>query len=411
MNTLRKVNKSFVLFVALSLAFSLALPLEQAYAVPFDDNPICTMTADNLNPVVSGSVTENFTVVFNSGLSSTTQHPWVIQLNPTPPAGSSQNYYPVPNSQVVNSTNFPSGMAPYGDSALLSQATVSESALSGNTYTISATWNASTEVNGAQWLPQFSTNDNDNEGCQMSTLITFRALNAGAISANPNPAQVNTSVSASASFSDPNTSNTHTATWGWGDGNTSNGTVTESNGSGTVSDSHTYTQAGVYTITLTVTGSDGSTATSTYQYLSVYDPTPQGLFSAGHKFTSPAGAYPQNSSLTGNVTFGLVYKYQGSVPTSEREFMMNFGAANLTFNATTISTLVISNGMATLTGTGTINGSGSYNFLVTGVNSGGIRIQITDPSNNNNVIYDTQPGASATATPTTSVNGMVIVNS
>lgn len=90
---------------------------------------------------------------------------------------------------------------------------------------------------------------------------------------------------------------------------------------------------------------------------------------------------------------------------------MNFNAANLTFNATTVSSLVIANNMATLTGTGTINGgSHTYNFLVTGVNGGGIRIQITDPSNNNSVIYDTQPGVSATATPTTSGSGQVVVH-
>jgi hypothetical protein len=88
----------------------------------------------------------------------------------------------------------------------------------------------------------------------------------------------------------------------------------------------------------------------------------------------------------------------------------NFNAANLLFNATTISSLVISNNFATLTGTGTINGSGNYNFLVTGVNGADIRIQINDPSNNNNVIYDTQPRIAATATPTTSVTGNIIVH-
>lgn len=70
---------------------------------------------------------------------------------------------------------------------------------------------------------------------------------------------------------------------------------------------------------------------------------------------------------------------------------------------------VIANSMAALTGTGTINGgSQTYNFLVTGVNGGGI--QSTNPSNNNAVIYDTQPGAAATATPTTSVTGNVLVH-
>jgi large repetitive protein len=88
---------------------------------------------------------------------------------------------------------------------------------------------------------------------------------------------------------------------------------------------------------------------------------------------------------------------------------MNFGVANLRFNATSVSSLAIANGMATLTGTGTINGAGNYHFLVTGVNGGGIRVQITDSSNN--VIYDTQPGAPMTATPTTPlVSSKVAVN-
>jgi flagellar hook assembly protein FlgD len=81
---------------------------------------------------------------------------------------------------------------------------------------------------------------------------------------------------------------------------------------------------------------------------------------------------------------------------------MDFNAANLHFNATTISSLVISNGIGTLTGTGTINNSGTYNFFVTGSESANtIRIQITDSSNN--VIYDTQPGDPTNASPTTTV--------
>lgn len=240
------------------------------------------------------------------------------------------------------------------------------------------------------------------------SLFTNHAPSVNPISVSPNPVQVSNSTTASASFSDADTADTHTASWNWGDGNTTSGTVTESNGSGTVSNSHTYSSAGVYTVTLTVTDNHGATGQSTFQYVSVYNPTSQGLFSAGQRFTSPAGAYSQNTSLTGTVRFGLSYKYQGSVPVGDKQFTMNFSLANLAFNATNVSSLVISNSMATLTGTGTINGSGSYDFLVTGVNGGGIRIQITDSSNN--VIYDTQPGDAATATPTTSVTGNVVVH-
>jgi hypothetical protein len=152
-----------------------------------------------------------------------------------------------------------------------------------------------------------------------------------------------------------------------------------------------------------VTDDDGVSNTSTFQYLSVYNPTPQGLFSAGQKYSSPAGAYLQDTSLTGEVKFGLSYKYQGTVPTGTRQFSLDFNAANLHFNATTISSLVIANGIGTLTGTGTLNGSSStFNFLVTGSESAGtIRIQIKDQSGN--IIYDTQPEASDTATPTTAM--------
>lgn len=233
--------------------------------------------------------------------------------------------------------------------------------------------------------------------------------NVGEINAPSSPVLIDTAINASATFTDPGVLDTHTASWNWGDGSTTTGTVTENNGSGTVSDIHTYTAAGIYPITLTVTDNDGLSNTATYQYISVYNPTSQGLFSAGHLFTSPAGAYQQDLSLTGKVTFGLVYKYHGTIPTSNKQFTLNFNAANLTFNATTISSLVIANNMATLTGSGTINGSGNYNFLVTGVNSGGIRIQITNATNNN-LIYDTQPGAASTATPTTSVTGNVVVH-
>jgi protocatechuate 3,4-dioxygenase beta subunit len=231
------------------------------------------------------------------------------------------------------------------------------------------------------------------------------------ITSAPNPVQIDTAVSTSATFTDGDATDTHTATWNWGDGTTSAGVVTESNGttSRSVAGTHTYTTAGVYTVTLTVSDDDGASGTATYQYVSVYNPTSQGIFSAGQRLSSPAGAYAQNPSLTGTVKFGLSYKYSGTVPVGDRQFTMTFSAANLIFNATNVSSLVTANGIGTLTGTGTINGSGTYNYLVTGdENANTIRIKITDQSGN--VIYDTQPGAAADAEPSTSVIGNVIAH-
>jgi hypothetical protein len=245
----------------------------------------------------------------------------------------------------------------------------------------------------------------DNQGAVGTATAILTVNNAqssiGTINVSANPIQVNSLLTAGATFTDPGILDTHTATWNWGDGAITPATVLESNGSGSVLDSHVYKTAGVYQIILTIKDDDGATNDQTFQYLSVYNPTAQGLFSAGQKFTSPAGAYSQTPSLTGSVKFGLSYKYQGTVPTGNRAFSMDFNSANLHFNATTVNSLVINNGIGTLTGTGTINGLGNYNFLITGnENTNTIRIQITDQSV---IIYDTQPRDSATATPTTPV--------
>lgn len=258
----------------------------------------------------------------------------------------------------------------------------------------------------------------DNQGVtgQQTATVAVNDVNPTVSIPSPsaNPVQINTPVTFSSTFSDAGTSDVYSASWSWGDGNTSNGTITQQAGStpGTVIDNHTYTNPGVYTVTLTVTDGDGGSTTQTFQYLSVYNPTSQGLFSAGSKFTSPAGAYAANPNITGDVLFGLSYKYQGTMPIGDRQFTMNFKQANFTFNATDVSSLVISNGIGTLTGSGTINGETHvYNFLVTGSETNNtIRIQITDPSSNNNVIYDTQPGASATAAPITPVSGKVLAH-
>ncbi|SRR6266567_4204704 len=225
--------------------------------------------------------------------------------------------------------------------------------------------------------------------------------NVGAITAPSSPVLVNSAITASANFTDPDSTGTHTASWNWGDGNTTTGTVTESNGSGSVSNTHTYTTTGVYTITLSVTNANGGTGSSTYQYVAVYDSTTS--FAGGRSFDNPSSASP---NTTGKVSYGISSKYNNSnVLTGNVK--MNFKAASIDFVSTSLSSLATSNGKAYLKGNGTVNGSGNYTFLATGIDGsvvGGndlIRFQIKDASNN--VVYDSQPGAGDTTDPTTVV--------
>jgi hypothetical protein len=234
----------------------------------------------------------------------------------------------------------------------------------------------------------------------------------GPIATTPaTPVPINTTVAASASFTDPGLLETHTALWNWGDGSTSAGTVTESNGSGSVGGSHVYTKDGVYTLTLTVTDDDDASGQSVFQYVVVYNAS-AGFVTAGGWFTSPAGAYTANPSLTGKATFGLNAKYQSgsAVPMGNTEFQ--FPAANLNFHATGYDWLVISGSQAQYQGSGTLNGAGNYGFLVSALDNGGgsnppdrFRLKIWDKNNNNAVVYDTQPGAATTAQPTTVLGG------
>src|SRR6266702_2999343 len=112
MKTLSKVNKSFVLFAALSLILSLVLPFQPVHTyADVNSNPICTITADNLTPSISSTITENFTATFNSGLSSNMLHKWALYSTlqrPSDPYHSPTLTY---FTQVINSTDFPFGLS------------------------------------------------------------------------------------------------------------------------------------------------------------------------------------------------------------------------------------------------------------------------------------------------------------
>ena len=230
------------------------------------------------------------------------------------------------------------------------------------------------------------------------------------------PVQVGTPMTATAPFSDPGVQDTHTASMAWGDGTSSAASVTEANGSGTATATHTYTSAGVYTLTLTVTDDEGASGTCAFQYVVVFDPS-AGFVTGGGWIDSPPGAYTLDPTLTGKATFGFVSKYlkdKGAttpqIPTGNTEFQ--FKAGDLNFKSTSYDWLVVAGAKAMYKGSGTINGSGDYAFMLSAIDGqqpggGGVdkfRIRIWDKVTNV-VIYDNKLGAPDNADPTTLLGG------
>ncbi len=177
------------------------------------------------------------------------------------------------------------------------------------------------------------------------------------------PVELETAYEMTGTFTDPDIDDIHSAIWDWGDGTTSVGTVDQTER--TVTGSHVYGTSGVYTVTLTVTDSFDESDTMTWsQFCVIYDPS-AGFVTGGGWIDSPPGADPSDPSLSGKASFGFVSKYKkgAEVPTGTTEFQ--FKAGDLNFHSDAYDWLLIAGPKAIFKGTGTINGIGSYKFMVT----------------------------------------------
>jgi hypothetical protein len=130
-----------------------------------------------------------------------------------------------------------------------------------------------------------------------------------------------------------------------------------------VTTTHVYADPGVYEVILTVVDDRGNTDSGTVMVV-VYDPS-GGFVTGGGWIESPPGAYLPDASLVGKANFGFVSKYKkgASVPTGQTEFL--FKAGDLNFHSSTYDWLVLTGSdYARFKGTGTINGSGEYKFML-----------------------------------------------
>jgi len=209
------------------------------------------------------------------------------------------------------------------------------------------------------------------------------------------PIQVN------GTFTNPDSLRAHVATFDWGDGEISQ--INIGDGVRTVTTDHAYNITGVYSITLTVSNNEGESDSKVFEYVVVYDPE-GGFITGGGWIESPVGAYTADPDLSGKANFGFVAKYKkgATVPTGNTAFQ--FHAGDLNFHSDTYEWLIIAGALGMIKGSGTINGEGSYKFMLTAVdgelNGGGgvdkfrIKIWVEDEeTGEERIIYDNMLGA------------------
>jgi hypothetical protein len=140
--------------------------------------------------------------------------------------------------------------------------------------------------------------------------------------------------------------------------------VTESNGSGVVTGSHVYTTPDIYTIQVTLQDNFGNSDVSVYQFVVVYDPF-GGFVTGSGWIDSPPGAYTPDPSVGGKLAFDLVARYRRDGMVPEGSLVLSFNDIDVNFQSTGLDWLVITGGnYVRLKGTGTINGSGAYKFMI-----------------------------------------------
>ncbi|TMQ71547.1 MAG: DUF5011 domain-containing protein, partial [Candidatus Eisenbacteria bacterium] len=237
-------------------------------------------------------------------------------------------------------------------------------------------------------------------------IATIVAPASGAVS------PIGTAVTFSGSFTD-NAGDTHTAQWLL-DGQPFAGVVNEA--ARTVSLTRTFTTAGVYAVSLSVTDQCGGVGTASevgglMAMVVLYDPS-GGFVTGGGWIDSPAGAFRADTTLTGKANFGFVSKYQKGATTPSGNTEFQFKAGDLNFHSATYEWLVVSGARAQFKGSGTINGTGDYGFLLSAVDgdaTGGgkidkLRMKIWSKATSA-IVYDNNYGSPDTSAASTALGG------
>jgi hypothetical protein len=235
--------------------------------------------------------------------------------------------------------------------------------------------------------------------------------------ANPNPVPINTPVTLTAFIDDQATGNSNIVSVQYSIDEITWTSMTPVDGSfdepleDVMVSLPIYPVPEVVSITIRATDQAGHVVLSEPLLLAIYDPS-GGFVTGGGWINSPPGAYYPDPTMTGKATFGFVSKYKKgtNVPTGDTEFQ--FHAAKLNFKSTSYDWLVVAGTKAQFKGTGTINGAGTYSFMLSAIDdkngSDTFRIKIKDKLSDA-LVYDNQLDAPDTADPTTVIGGGSII--
>ena len=158
-------------------------------------------------------------------------------------------------------------------------------------------------------------------------------------------------------------------------------------------------------------------AISSTAFVVTYDPA-GGFVTGGGSINSPAGSLAADPSAAGRASFGFVAKYQKGATIPEGNTQFHFSAGQLKFKSIEYQWLVVSGARAQYKGTGSINGTGRYAFLLTAIDgdlSGGggtdrFRIKIWDAAIGDPV-YDSRPsGGDDSSAATELIGGSIVIH-
>ncbi|HEX4824011.1 MAG TPA: choice-of-anchor Q domain-containing protein [Candidatus Polarisedimenticolaceae bacterium] len=207
----------------------------------------------------------------------------------------------------------------------------------------------------------------------------------------------------------------HRAVWTL-DGARVSGAVTEpgASGTGSVSGSAVLSIPGVYSLKMTLTDAAGQVGVGTTVdgLDSAIVVTPAADFVAGGGWINVrAGSYAADPAFAERASLAFVSTSSHTVSPAGGELELDLHREGFKFHASGFTSQTIANPGAQLRGNGTVNGAGTYKFLLstlsfdgTGAGPTAVRLKIWNAATGA-VVFDTQTGAPDTAIPTTSLGG------